>query len=149
MNGWLIGAIGAMGQLGVAVPLLAQIELPESGGGAAGGGPGGMSVVIVLLVLLMGIAAGLYWLSKRNGLPMRGRGQGNLQIREMKALGGRQFLVVGEYGKERFLLGVCPGRIDYLCPLAEEPEGETDGAGAQLAKNFGEVRDPDLEAGRE
>lgn len=149
MSDWIFGASAQMNRLWTETNWLAQMELPESGATTAGDGPGGMSVVIVLLVLLMGIAAGLFWLSKRNGLPMRGRGQGNLQIREMKALGGRQFLVVGEYGKERFLLGVCPGRIDYLCSLVEEPEGEVNGAGARLAEDFGAAADRDGEAARE
>lgn len=118
--------------------LLAQLDLPAAQGGGGSSGPGGMSVVVVLLVLLIGIGAGLWWFSKRNGLPMRGRNHGELRIREMKALGGRQFLVVGEYGKERFLLGVCPGRIDYLCPLLDEG-GSGEGAedGEQLAGRFG------------
>jgi flagellar protein FliO/FliZ len=53
------------------------------------------------------------------------RSERRLHIREMKSLGGRQFLVVAEYEGRRMLLGVCPGRIEHLCELpavAVEPE---------------------------
>lgn len=68
--------------------------------------------------------AGGFWLL-RNGLPamQRNKGERKLNISETRGLGGRQFLVVAEYGNRKMLLGVCPGRIDYLCTLsAPEPE---------------------------
>jgi flagellar protein FliO/FliZ len=38
-------------------------------------------------------------------------------------LGNRQFLVVAEYEQRKMLIGVCPGRIEYLCTLSGvEPE---------------------------
>ena len=35
----------------------------------------------------------------------------------MRPLGNRQFLIVVGYDDTRMLLGVTPGKIDYLCPL--------------------------------
>jgi len=37
-------------------------------------------------------------------------------------LGNRQFLIVAEYEDRKMLIGVCPGRIDYLCPLGSGDE---------------------------
>ena len=73
-----------------------------------------------MLVLFGGGA----WLL-RNGLPsmQRNKGERKLNITETRGLGSRQFLVVAEYENRKMLLGVCPGRIDYLCTLsATEPE---------------------------
>ena len=73
-----------------------------------------------MLVLFVGGA----WLL-RNGLPamQRNKGERKLNITETRGLGARQFLVVAEYENRKMLLGVCPGRIDYLCTLSgAEPE---------------------------
>ena len=73
-----------------------------------------------MLVLFGGGA----WLL-RNGMPsmQRNKGERKLNISETRGLGSRQFLVVAEYENRKMLLGVCPGRIDYLCTLsATEPE---------------------------
>ncbi len=73
-----------------------------------------------MLVLFIGGA----WLL-RNGLPMmqKNKGTRKLNVSETRGLGGRQFLVVAEYENRKVLLGVCPGRIDYLCSLSSaEPE---------------------------
>lgn len=107
--------------------LLIQAQLSLSGGdsGEGTGSGSGYGVLLVLLVLLAGGVAALFWLSRR-GFPVRRQSSGELKIREMKPLGGRQFLVVGEYGKARFLLGVCPGKIDYLCPLDSGEEASFD-----------------------
>ena len=53
----------------------------------------------------------------------RNKGARKLNISETRGLGARQFLVVAEYENRKMLIGVCPGRIDYLCTLsAPEPE---------------------------
>ena len=73
-----------------------------------------------MLVLFVG---GVWLL--RNGLPamQRNKGERKLNITETRGLGARQFLVVAEYENRKMLLGVCPGRIDYLCTLSgAEPE---------------------------
>lgn len=73
---------------------------------------------------MVALFAGGAWLL-RNGLPsmQRNRGERKLNITETRGLGARQFLIVAEYENRKMLLGVCPGRIDYLCTLsAAEPE---------------------------
>jgi len=107
--------------------LLIQAQLSLSGGdsGEGTGAGSGFGVLLVMLILLAGGVAALLWLNRR-GFPVRRQSSGDLKIREMKPLGGRQFLVVGEYGNARFLLGVCPGKIDYLCPLEGGEEASFD-----------------------
>lgn len=118
--------------------LLAQLILDsEPATQPSGGGASGMGMMLMLLVLMAaGLAAALYFV-RRGGLGMA-RADGKLKIEETRVLGGRQYLVVGKYGTERFLLGVCPGRIDYLCRLdngefdaalasAERPERDAEG----------------------
>ena len=46
-----------------------------------------------------------------------GRGERRLVVAETRALGNRQYLVVAAYDDKRYLLGVCPGRIEMLAPL--------------------------------
>ena len=73
-----------------------------------------------MLVLFGGGA----WLL-RNGMPsmQRNKGERKLNISETRGLGSRQFLIVAEYENRKMLLGVCPGRIDYLCTLSgTDPE---------------------------
>ena len=47
------------------------------------------------------------------------RRRGNIaRSRSMtRSLGNRQYLVVASYEGQKFLIGVCPGRIDLLAPL--------------------------------
>jgi flagellar biogenesis protein FliO len=79
-----------------------------------------MGGVVPYFVLLLVLAGGGIYLVK-NGLPMRGGprngSERKLQISEMRSLGNRQFLVVVEYEENKMLLGVTPGKIDYLCAL--------------------------------
>jgi flagellar protein FliO/FliZ len=96
--------------------LLSQMDLapnPPVPDGWGGGGYGMVMLILVLLVLSLG-AVFLY--VKRFGIA-RQSGKGKLEILETRPLGGRQYLVVGKYGHQAFLLGVVPGRIDYLCRL--------------------------------
>jgi flagellar biogenesis protein FliO len=74
-------------------------------------------VYFVLVVALLG--AGLYFTrSGFSNLLRRGKGDRKLVISEARTLGNRQFLVVAEYENRKMLLGVCPGRIDYLSTLS-------------------------------
>jgi flagellar protein FliO/FliZ len=53
------------------------------------------------------------------GLPLR-KGLSSdrkLQVLETRPLGNKQYLLVVGYEDTRMLLGVTPGKIDYLCPL--------------------------------
>ena len=89
-----------------------------------GGGGGTFQLTIYLVLLLALFAGGLYLL--RNGFTLfqpKMKGDRKLEISETRMLGNRQFLVVAAYEDRKILIGVCPGRIDYLCTLAgAEPE---------------------------
>ena len=87
---------------------------------------GGSTLQLSLyLVLLLALLAGGAWLL-RSGFTLfqpKLKGERKLQVSETRMLGNRQFLVVAEYEGRKMLLGVCPGRIDYLSTLAgAEPE---------------------------
>ena len=79
----------------------------------------GLLQIFVYLCLLIGVlAGGLYFF--RNGFSFLQKKAGavkKLEISETRMLGNRQFLVVAEYEGKKVLIGVCPGRIDYICRL--------------------------------
>lgn len=81
--------------------------------------------ITLYLALLLGLFAGGAFLL-RNGMALfqpRFKGERKLEVSETRTLGNRQFLVVATYEDRKVLLGVCPGRIDYLCMLAgADPE---------------------------
>jgi flagellar protein FliO/FliZ len=52
----------------------------------------------------------------RRGVPTA-RDMRALAIDETRSLGNKQYLVVASYEGKKFLIGVCPGRIDMLSPL--------------------------------
>lgn len=95
---------------------LAQIDLSNASPDTPAWDGGGYSVLVLTLVLMIGALSAAYLYLRRFGTPRQG-GKGRLEILETRPLGGRQFLLVGRYGSETFLLGVCPGRIDYLSRL--------------------------------
>jgi len=74
------------------------------------------TMTIVLVCLLGGAGGWMLWnrLRARGPAALGGR---QLAIAETKSLGNRQFLVVASYQDQKFLLGVCPGRIDLLSHL--------------------------------
>lgn len=78
-----------------------------------------LSLLFYMGVLLtLGLVA-LYLV--KNGWPMGGWGkapQRKLKVADMRPLGNRQFLVVVEYENTKLLIGVSPGRIDYLHDLS-------------------------------
>jgi flagellar protein FliO/FliZ len=82
---------------------------------------GASTATLAIAILIAGVGAWLYW-RNRKGVPGI-RGAQNLVVEETKSLGNRQYLVVASYGHEKFLLGVCPGRIDLLSPVGRTPEG--------------------------
>ena len=90
-------------------PGAARKETPVTSGGGFG------SVSLVLGLILAGAGGWLLWRQRRATVP--GRELRSLAIDETRSLGNRQFLVVASYEGRKFLLGVCPGRIDMLTPL--------------------------------
>ena len=105
-----------------AAPARPMLATPPPAYKPEGGSTGQLSLYLVLLLGLL--AGGAYLL--RNGFTIfqpKLKGERKLQISETRMLGNRQFLVVAEYEGRKMLLGVCPGRIDYLSTLASpEPE---------------------------
>lgn len=92
---------------------------PRAEAPAAPGRPGGLGAATLLGAL--GLAAGGAWLFRRGRLaPPGGREHRRLAVEETRPLGNRQYLVVASYEDRRFLLGVCPGRIELLAPLERE-----------------------------
>jgi flagellar biogenesis protein FliO len=87
---------------------------------AASQSTGGMLQLTIYLVLIGGMLIGGLYLTRGGfaNLMQRSKGDKKLQISESRTLGNRQFLVVAEYEGRKMLLGVCPGRIDYLSTLA-------------------------------
>lgn len=70
------------------------------------------------------------------GIPLhrnRSKEERKLQVLEMRPLGNRQFLIVVGYEETRMLLGVTPGKIDYLCPL--DSPGATDRDFSRMMEN--------------
>jgi flagellar protein FliO/FliZ len=88
------------------------------------GSGGSMANVLTLVVALILAAVGgwLFWRNRRaQGSAPMGR---SLAVEETKSLGNRQYLVVASYEGRKFLLGVCPGRIDMLAPLDGAAKGK-------------------------
>lgn len=80
----------------------------------------GMLQLFVYFILIVALLVGGLYFTRTgfNSLLRRGKGERKLVISEARTLGNRQFLVVAEYENRKMLLGVCPGRIDYLSTLS-------------------------------
>ena len=91
-----------------------------SGDAAVPTKPGGAANTAILGVALLAAAAGgwLLWRQKQFSAGTAGAAR-KLAIAETRSLGNRQYLVVADYDGRKFLLGVCPGRIEMLTPLGE------------------------------
>jgi flagellar protein FliO/FliZ len=79
----------------------------------------GAGISVTAAVFIIGCAGlgGWLWWKGRGGGPGNVRGDRKLAIAETRPLGNRQYLVVAAYEGKKYLLGVCPGRIDLLAPL--------------------------------
>jgi len=86
----------------------------------------GSNATLLLLALVAAGAGGwLLWRQRRSPHGLNGREVRKLAIAESRSLGNRQYLVVADYDGRKFLLGVCPGRIDLLSPLDGNPPSRT------------------------
>jgi flagellar protein FliO/FliZ len=97
-----------------------QVIVPSTAGAksAEPTSTGGTGVATVAVILLLAGAGGWFlWRSRTNGAIGLNKGQRQLAIEETRSLGNRQFLVVAGYQNKKFLLGVCPGKIELLAPL--------------------------------
>lgn len=71
---------------------------------------------VAAIVLLAAAGGWMLWKGKK--VHLGGREAKSLAIDETRSLGNRQYLVVASYNGQKLLLGVCPGRIDLLSPVA-------------------------------
>lgn len=86
----------------------------------------GSNATLLLLALAAAAAGGwLLWRQRRSPPGLNGREVRKLAISETRSLGNRQYLIVADYDGRKFLLGVCPGRIDLLSPLENNPPPRT------------------------
>jgi flagellar biogenesis protein FliO len=111
------------------ISLFAQLADETLIGSERWTGGGSLGLVFVTLVLFLGLGLGAWYLNRSGGAIRRSQTQ-NLKVLETRPLGGRQFLMVMAYDEERFLLSVCPGRVEYLCAL---PSVESEGEAVQLS----------------
>ena len=81
---------------------------------------GASPFLVVSALIAAGAGGWLLWRQKRSPAGFAGGQSRKLSVAESRSLGNRQFLVVADYDGKRFLLGVCPGRIDMLSPLGDE-----------------------------
>lgn len=81
--------------------------------------PPPLTNLLFYLVLLLVLAGAIYYFITRGwaGTGFGKNASRRLQIAEIRSLGNRQFLVVAEYDTTRVLLGVSPGRVDFLRDL--------------------------------
>ena len=107
--GWAVTGFAADDDK-VIVPGASRTEAPAQ---TAAGGLGSMSLTLGLVLAAVG--GWMVWRNRR-GTPV-GRDSRLLAVDETRSLGNRQYLVVASYADKKFLIGVCPGRIDLLSPL--------------------------------
>jgi flagellar protein FliO/FliZ len=104
-----------------ATPAVAATPITFSSGHEADG----VLRLIGCFVLIAAMLGGALYFLKSGGFMVfqRGaKGPRKLTISETRMLGNRQFLVVAEFEEKKMLIGVCPGRIDYLCLLGTAEE---------------------------
>jgi flagellar biogenesis protein FliO len=137
----LLGACSIWGACLRAEDGTGSISAPATSSLASGtyallGGGGGVSLLGYALTILVLGAAGLTVLF-RGGLLGVSWGSSKvprkLHIEESRTVGNRQHLAVVEYEGRRVLLGISPGRIDYLCGLDSETSEPSQGFSQALS----------------
>lgn len=107
----------------------ADVIYPRNAPGAetstarTGGAPGN-TMLIFLSVAAVGAAGFVLWRQRQGGAGIVAQNR-KLSVAESRSLGNRQYLVVADYDGRKFLLGVCPGRIQLLSKLDEEDDDLT------------------------
>lgn len=79
-------------------------------------GSAGLGNVTLIVGIVLAAAGGWFVWRGRMATPL-GKAHQQLAISETRSLGNRQYLVIASYEDKKFLLGVCPGRIELLAPL--------------------------------
>jgi flagellar protein FliO/FliZ len=92
----------------------------------AGRAPGAGLPLLPVAAVFAAAGGWLLWRHRRGPGGSGARVERHLTIAETRPLGNRQHLVVADYAGSKFLLGVCPGRIDLLARLdADQPPPAT------------------------
>ena len=89
---------------------------------ATGSGP----LTVVGVLVLAGAGGWILWRARAGGLNQVNRVARKLAVEETRPLGNRQYLVVASYQDKKFLIGVCPGRIDLLSALNTSSPAEVE-----------------------
>ena len=125
MNGHLRNAraavLAAVLALSAAAAEDSAIIVPGGGtprGEAAMPAADGVGSVSLVAGLLLAVAGGWFLWRNRRRVPVARDGRA-LAIDETRSLGNRQYLVVASHEGKRFLLGVCPGQINFLSALSD------------------------------
>lgn len=124
---FLMGALGALPSTAQAADdVIYPRTAAAPGAPVDAGGTGSRQWLTMLLGLTCAAGAGwLYFRNRGMGGGTAGRVERKLTIAESRALGNRQHLLVADYDGKKYLLGVCPGRIDLLTPLNDEKPGRS------------------------
>jgi flagellar protein FliO/FliZ len=80
-------------------------------------GSGFSPLAAIGLAACAGAGLWLWWRNRQGATALTGRSERRLVVAETRSLGNRQYLVVAAYDDQRYLLSVCPGRIELLAPL--------------------------------
>ncbi|MBK1878441.1 flagellar biosynthetic protein FliO [Pelagicoccus mobilis] len=97
----------------------------------------GALITLIGYAVVIGAVAVVVWYLFKSGFMRKSLGKegGKLKIAETRMLGNRQFISVVEYGDQKILIGVGPGKIDYLTTLqnssGEFPQIEASSIGAE------------------
>ena len=130
LSRWLVLMIGAafftISASASAAPISDdQVIVPNSAVGtkapAAAGATGSGPLTVVGVLVLAGAGGWILWRARAGGLNQLSRAPRKLAVEETRSLGNRQYLVVASYQDKKFLIGVCPGRIDLLSALDSSP----------------------------
>lgn len=102
-------------------PAEAPVQDDEPMDNLFAGGKSAAGMIVTVLgyaIILGGLGVAAWVLFKRGVLRKTFKGgEGKLRVAESRMLGNRQFLMVVEYEDHKILLGVGPGKIDYLTSL--------------------------------
>ena len=143
---WPPAALGGPGLLSTSP------QRRSEGAGTTLSGGSGISILgYVFTVIILAVAAAVVlfrggFLGVFSG---PSKAERKLHIEESRSLGHRQHLVVASYEGRRFLLGVCPGSIEYLSGLDTEgltPSGSFQELLAAAPKAAGDKTEPQKDA---
>jgi flagellar protein FliO/FliZ len=115
---WRLPRLFALSLLASRLCAGADLLIPSAAGGTPSpANPSSGLGAPTLVVALLCAAAGVWFLWRGRRQSSLRASKGSLTVAESRSLGNRQYLVVAAYGKQKFLIGVCAGRISLLAPL--------------------------------